>query len=354
MFTDEAWYVGEAHLLFTTHPWSNIFNHFQASAQHGPLVSLLVAPFAWLFPHAYSSLRNEMAFLGAGTVVVLGGAGRTIGGDRVGLLAAGIAAVFPDFWIRDGLVVAEPVATLLVAAAVWIIAASLKGGTGLWRTAALGLLAGLVCLSRPEEVVAVLVMGVVVIFRRPAARRWLQLGILVVALAVPIAPWTLYNAGRFKGTVILSNDLGITLAGANCHKTYYSFAIMGYDSVPCENAAYNRASRISHDEAVQSSTMRQEAQSFVLNHLDRVPLVMAMREVWFLGLYRPGWVVYASTKSDQPAWATWTQAVAFYALFTAAMAAWWSLRRRRWPHWLLGLLVANSFVVAAIFVGHWR
>jgi hypothetical protein len=100
--------------------------------------------------------------------------------------------------------------------------------------------------------------------------------------------------------------------------------------------------------------MRKEAQSFVLHHLDRVPLVMAMREVWFLGLYRPGWVVYASTKSDQPAWATWTQAFAFYVVFASAMAAWWLMRRRRWPHWLLGLLVANSFVVTAIFVGHWR
>jgi hypothetical protein len=217
---------------------------------------------------------------------------------------------------------------------------------GWWR--------GLVCLARPEIVLAIFVVAGVVIFRRTTVRPWLHALVVVVGAIVVISPWWIYNAGRFHDTVDLTNNLGITLAGANCQRTYYDISIMGYDSPACWNAAYDRAKKVSGDESVQSKLMREEAQTYVLHHLDRVPLVMAMREVWFLGLYRPGWVVQVGTAGGQPAWATWCQAISFWFILPAAMAAWWLNRKRRWPHWMFGVLIVNSFAVAALFVGHWR
>lgn len=353
VLTDEAWYIGMARELFGAHPWTSIFPPAGPTAQHGPLTSILVAPFAWLFPHALAGLRNVMAFVGTATVVMMGVTARKLGGDVAGLAAAAITAVFPDFWIRDGLVVSEPVAALIVVVAVWVALCARERPTAV-RALALGALAGLVCLARPEMVLAVIVIAAVVILRGVPGRRLAHLALVVVAALCVLAPWVAYNAGRFQDSVLLTNNLGITLVGANCPRTYYDTSIMGYDSPACWNAAQKAASAQSPDESVQSSIMRHQATSFITHHLDRVPLVMVMREAWFLGLYRPGWVVHMGTLGGQPAWATWTQDVAFYVVFAAAMALWWRDRRRRWPHWMLGVLIVNSFVVAAVFVGHWR
>lgn len=81
VLTDEAWYIGQAHSLFGVHPWTSIFDPAVASAQHGPLTSILVAPFAWLFPHALAGLRNVMAVLGTCTVVMMGLTGKKLGGS---------------------------------------------------------------------------------------------------------------------------------------------------------------------------------------------------------------------------------------------------------------------------------
>ncbi len=351
--TDEGWYVVQAHRLFSTNMWTIILNYSQPTAQHGPLTSILMAPFAWLDPHAYAGLRNVMAVLGTVTVMMMGLTGRELGGERVGLIAAGVTAALPDFWIRDGLVVSEPVAALLVVTAVWV--ALRYGNRVTVRVAvAFGVLAGLVCLARTEIVLAVLVIAGVVIARRTTRRRALCAVAAVLSTVAVISPWWIYNEGRFADTVILSNNLGITLAGANCYRTYYDTSIMGYDSPACWNAAYARAAKQSSDESVQSKLMRDEAFTFVSHHLSRVPLVMVMREAWFLGLYRPGWVVHLGWLGGQPTWATWLQAASFWVLFPSAMAGWWLCRRRPWPHWLFGVLIVNSFVIAALFVGHWR
>ena len=85
-------------------------------AEHGPLTSL------WLTPWSIGSLgidaqRLGMTVLGIATIAVLGIAGRRLAGPVVGLVAAGIAAAYPNLWINDSLVMSESLACLLVAAA---------------------------------------------------------------------------------------------------------------------------------------------------------------------------------------------------------------------------------------------
>jgi 4-amino-4-deoxy-L-arabinose transferase-like glycosyltransferase len=354
ILTDEAWYIGEARNLFGAHPWTSIFNSSQPTAQHGPLTSIIVAPFAWLFPHALESLRDVSALVGVGTIVLLAMAAREWRGDRAGLIAAAIVAAFPDFWVRDGLVAPEPVAACLAAGAVWTLFKLYKRVTPA-RVVVLGVLAGLVALSRPEDAPILLLIGVVIVLRHAEGRgfaRRVGMGALAIACALAvIAPWSAYNEGRFKDPVFISNDLGITLAGANCTRTYYNIGIVGYDSAACWFKEFNKYAK--DDESVQSASMRDDAFHFVVHHLDRVPLVVVMREAWFLGVYRPDWVVFMNSRS-QRAWATWCQAIGFYLAIVAATALWWRRRKDDWPHWILGLLAANSFVVAALFVGHWR
>ncbi len=353
VLTDEAWYIGQAHNLFGAHPWTSIFNYNLPTAQHGPLASLVMAPVAWLFPHSTISLRFVMAIIGTVTVIMCGLAARELGGDRVGLIGAGLAAALPDLWIRDGLVVSEPIAALLVVSAVWLVLRR-RQQLNLASAAALGATCGLMALAR-AEVAPVLMLIVVICCARQGIRQWAKLvGIALVVSVAVVAPWSWYNSTRFADPVLISNNFGTTLVGANCPDTYFGSALIGYDSLNCEFSAQARASKISNDESVQSALLRLHAQSFVTQHLTRVPEVVAMREMWFLGLYRPGWVVHIGTLGGQPAWATWIQALSFYVLFPLALWAWWRVRRREMPHWLLGTLMINSFLVVAVFVGHWR
>ncbi|HLK46412.1 MAG TPA: glycosyltransferase family 39 protein [Acidimicrobiales bacterium] len=354
--SDEEWYVGEARQLLDGHAWRWVLPPGRPTALHGPLTSILFVPFVWAFQSA-TSLREVMAVLGTGTVVLLGLAARELGGDRVGLLAAAIAAAFPDLWIRDGLVVSEPVATLFVVLAVWVSLLAVHRRLRPWHSLALGACAGLVALARAEIVLAVLVLGVAVVLGRArprAALVWRHLFLVALAAVVVVGPWVLYNQGRFKGTVLLTNNLGSTLAGADCNRTFDDLSIMGFVSPTCTIKAVHAASATTSDEAERSSIMRRRAVSFVEHHLDRVPLVVVMREAWFLGLYRPGWVVHVGTLDGQPAWATWLQALTFYVVFAAAMVGWWRHRRAPWPHWLLGVLVVNSLLTAAVIDGVWR
>ena len=77
-----------------------------------------------------------MAVFGAGVVLLIGLIGRTVAGDRAGLIAAAIAALYPNLWINDGLVMSETLATLAVALA--ILLAYRFGRSPTWRERARG------------------------------------------------------------------------------------------------------------------------------------------------------------------------------------------------------------------------
>jgi 4-amino-4-deoxy-L-arabinose transferase-like glycosyltransferase len=96
---------------FTVQPGSGV-----PSALHPPLTSLVLAPASWLASgDAVLGQRLALAVLGVATVVVIGLLGREVAGDRAGLLAAGIAALYPSLWVNDGIIMSESVTALLVA-----------------------------------------------------------------------------------------------------------------------------------------------------------------------------------------------------------------------------------------------
>ena len=78
--------------------------------------------------------RLTMTVFGAGVVLVIGLLGRAVAGDRAGLVAAGIAAVYPNLWINDGLVMSETLATLAVALAILLTYRFIRAPR--WSTAA--------------------------------------------------------------------------------------------------------------------------------------------------------------------------------------------------------------------------
>ena len=363
IFADEAWYVTEARRLFSSHPFSQVDSLYididphLPSAQHGPLTSILFSPLAQL-TSSVTALRLQNVLIGAVVIVVVGLLGREVAGNRVGLLAAGLAALDPGLWIRDGIAASEPLAELAMATLLWLSFRFLKRAT-LWRAAGLGLVAGLGVLARPELAVAVAIIGapVLVIGTLRGLEDWpRRIGAVALAGLVglgTLSPWLAYNHHRFEVPVTLTDNLGTTLVGANCDAGFYG-KLTGYDSFFCWAASYKRADKVTHDEAKQSKLLRADAVDYLKQHLGRLPVVIPMREAWLLGLYQPGWVVEQSTYIGQPRWATWMQAVSFWAICALVVAGGVVARRRRTTTWPLWLSVASAAFVAAAFVGHWR
>jgi hypothetical protein len=304
-----------------------------------------------------TGLRFLIPFVGA--VSILGIATfvrRVSASDRAALIAAGLAAAYPGLWVRDGLVVSEPFA---IAAFVWLLALLPRWGSEhRWRhTILMGVLVAMVALARAE--LLALAVGVVVMawwWYRSRGPRLRGLVVLCVA-ALLCAPWVIYNQGRFEKPVYLSTNLGITLAGANCHLAYYDGRFIGYDDLGCWSAAAK--AHPSLDESVRSSGMTHDAWQYATDHASRWPIVIAAREAWFFGLYRPNWVVYMSKGAGQRVWASWAQAVGGYVLFPTFLWALWRRRKvaagdERLARRLFILTALFSMALAGAFVGHWR
>jgi hypothetical protein len=183
--------------------------------------------------------------------------------------------------------------------------------------------------------------------------------IAIVVSGVVIAPWVAFNATRFESNVLLTNNLGITLAGTNCHAVYYDSRYIGYDAPQCWMDAAAKARSVSSDEAMQSHVMTSIALDYARANASRIPLIIAMREAWLAGIYRPSYVVSTSVLEGQPRWATWMQLVSFWLLAVAALVL--SSRdrtggRRHLNPLRTPILLYCLFTIAlvAVFVGHWR
>lgn len=192
-------------------------------ADHPPayivyLAAASVAGFRSFFEHQVWS-----CILGAATVGVVGFAGRRIGGNRAGLIAAGLAAVLPTLWMPDGRVLSETMAifaTALVILAAYRCWDDARPLNAIW----LGVAIGIAALSRSELLtLSPLVVLSLFWFRRASAQRPVVSVLVAFAGTVMvIGPWVGYNLARFDDeTVLLSNNLDRTMAASWCSDGFY-------------------------------------------------------------------------------------------------------------------------------------
>jgi 4-amino-4-deoxy-L-arabinose transferase-like glycosyltransferase len=330
-------------------------------AEHAPLTSLYLTPWSLGSGDDVPWQRFGTTLLGIATVAVIGLLGRRLAGPAVGLVAAAIAAVYPNLWINDSLVMSESAAFLVVSLAL-LVALDFDRRPGPGRAVALGVLAGLGTLARSE--VALLAVGFAALAWWRAAghrRRALMPALVIGAAVLTVAPWTAYNLTRFEDSVLLSTNDGSTLLGANCDSTYYT-DVGGWD-VRCL-APFPELDSI--DPSLRSRDRRERAVDYITDHAERVPVVVLARLGRTADLYGLGSLVAFDRGEEKPAWAVWAGIASWWLLAPAAIAGWIGLGRRRGSEdgddhsdrsrarWWLAVPLLAVFVTTVLFYGAHR
>ena len=341
---DPGFYYGSSVLIAQGHGYSQPFvyqftSHLIPTAAHPPLwpgllavLGLFTAPASGL-GHATGApvdiARILGCALGTGVVLLTGLLGRRIGGWRVGLVAAAIAALYPHFIATDGFLMSESLYGLIVGGML-LVAYSFAARPTRLQALAFGALIGLAALTREEALLFVPVLVVPLAWRSGPQR--LQLGALaVLATVIVIVPWTVRNYFAFHRFVPISNGAGAVISGSNCAKTYYGDAI-GSWQVACVAPPHP-----STNEAVRAASEQAQGLRYISHHLGRAPLVAAVRWLRVWSLYAP------NDQTIGQRTFLWIGLGIYYCLLAAAVYALVMLRRR---HHSLLILLASAIVVS--------
>jgi len=299
------------------------------AADHPPLTALAAAPAGFLPGPPGSHVleqRLTMAALGVVAVVLIGLLGRAVAGRAVGLAAAGLAAVYAGLWVNDALVMSETLVAVTTAGALWA-AVRYRRAPSLWVIAELGAWLGAAVLTRAELVLLFPLIVVPLVWACHSSWRT-RLAQAAVAAAVAVglcAPWVAANLVRFNEPVLLSTNVGTTLAGANNPQTYRGDSI-GLWTLEHAEATVDIDGL---DQSEVSSAYTSAAADFALGHPERWPAVVAARvgRVW--SIYRPLQMAGYNQGEGREVWASLLALGGYLVLAPAAACGFLILRRNR-------------------------
>ena len=325
-------------------PFKLYFDHVSvATAEHPPLYSVVLAGPALLGLDSADAFRLAGAVFGAGTIALVGLLGRRLAGERAGLIAAALAAVYPTLIAADGALMSETLYGLLTAASLLaayrlVEAAALPKqparpaaqGSLAGRGVVLGALVALTALTRGEALL-LLPLVLVPVLRSPAGRRASL--VALAAFLVVLTPWTARNWIVFNRPVAIATNSGTAVAGANCAVTYASGDHLGGWYPPCirEHPGKNEAEH--HAEALRDGVR------YAGDHVGRLPVVLAARLGRVASVYKPFAIPEGRSVRVQK-----VGVIMFFLLVPFAVAGLVLLRRRGEVTWIL----AAPFIIVAV------
>ena len=318
---------------------------FSPTAAHPPMTSLLLAAGTYIIGfHGTTSALLVMAFLGSAVVACVGLLGRAMAGPWVGLTAATLAALAPNFWMPSGIMMSETPA-MLGMALILLAIVHLRRSPSVVAAILLGIACGAEALVRAELILFVpaLLVPATLLVTRPHRRRFLLLGAALAATTVVLAPWMGRNLATFTDATYISTGDGLVLLGANCPQTY-SGPDLGLWSAQCAQSVKGRG-----DESVQSSRDQHAAVEFVKHHADRVPLVVLVRIAREWDLYDPVQMAQVEAHEGRPTAASLAGLGFYYLLLPCAVAGIVILRRRRITQWFLLVPAGVVTLTSALF-----
>jgi 4-amino-4-deoxy-L-arabinose transferase-like glycosyltransferase len=325
---------------FFVEPFRLRINHHEfPSAGHPPLYPALLSIVSRLGGTSVMWHRSFGLLCGAASIALMGLLGRRVGGERLGLAAAGVCAAYPLMVVVDGALMSETAYTPLV------ILVLLAGFAALERPrrgifVALGAAIGLAALCRSEAVLLLPVLAWPAALRGGSSRLT-RVGLATLGCVLVLTPWTVRNLVAFGRFVPISTNDATVLAGANCPGTY-SGEDIGFWRLDC------LAPRKVDNEAAQAAIWRADGLRYARRHLGRLLAVIPIRILRTVSLYQPRrQVLFAEGR-----WIRGEQlAIAgFYLLALLSFLGAWRLRRAGTP--LLVLLAPGLVVLITVVTGY--
>jgi 4-amino-4-deoxy-L-arabinose transferase-like glycosyltransferase len=270
--------IADGHGFIEPYKWTFENHHSSPSAGHPPLYPLALSVVSVLGGQSELSHRALGLILGAVTIVLVGLLGRRAGGERVGLIAAGLCAVYPLMIAVDGALMSETLYGPLVVVAL-LVTWRLIDRPGRWIALAAGVAIGVAALARSEALLLVPLLA------WPASWRggpgWpLRAVLATLGCVLAVAPWTIRNADRLGAFVPISTNDSTVIAGANCPLTYAGADLGGWN-LACISP------RRDDNEARQAAVWRREGIDYATAHVSRWPLVVPVRFLRVWDLYQP-------------------------------------------------------------------
>lgn len=320
------------------------YGRMTPSAGHPPAYLLYLASVSKWIGQSELTHRLASTLLGAATVFAVGVlARRLFNDDRVGWLAAAIAAVYAHLWINDEMLMSETMAQLW--AVIAFIAVYQFWRHPIMRNAAwMGASIGLAAMSRAEyaTLFPLLVIPLVLLTRSLSLRQRLTTCVVscVVGGAI-MAPWILYNAGRFQNPVAMSNGIGSVLMVSNCDRTYGHApvpphedpdAYLGYWSVGCAiDAGFTALQK--GDESEKEVEWRKVGIDYITAHTSEFPKMVAHRvaRMWDIGYIGQNIHPFNADLEGRGGWPSMLATIQYIVLVPFGIHGLVLLRRRKTP-----------------------
>ena len=257
---------------------SGAAQHLIPTAEHGPLYPLVLAGVRELGVNGDTALRSLGALFGGVTVLLVGLIGRRIGGEALGLVAAGIAAVSPLLIAADGALLSETLYTPLIAL-VLLTALRLAERPTAGRAAAAGVAIGFAALTRSESLLLLPLLALPLAWRGGRELRWRRVLTPVLCVAVVLSPWIARNWSVFDRPLLTNNE-GDVLGASNCPSTYYGHNLGSVDLL-C-------LAPVTGNEAQKASQWRRNGLGYARDHAGRLfAVVLPVRVLRTWGFYEP-------------------------------------------------------------------
>ncbi|HYU66974.1 MAG TPA: glycosyltransferase family 39 protein [Jatrophihabitantaceae bacterium] len=350
--TDEGFYHLQAKALAAGHWFASPFvwvaqHRTEQSAGHPPLYSIVLAGPAALGLDGPLANRVVTLLIGTALVVAIGFLGREIAGDRVGLAAAAIAALYPHLWISDTAISPESLYCLM-------LVLGLIAGFRLWReptfrhALALGAALSLAALTRSEGLLLfpLVALPFVLVARGADWSRRVRLAGAVAGIVLVLAgPWVLRNLLTFEKPTFMATGGGQVVAYGNCDRTY-SGEFLGYWHDQCALKHWPPG-----DESVIGDAFQRKGLDYMEAHAGRVPVVVAARigRVW--DVFRPIQSIRLDSFFERRGlWPSRLGLAAYYVLLVPAIYGVVALRRRKVPiSPFVGIVVLVTLTAAGTF-----
>jgi hypothetical protein len=347
------------------------------AAHHPPLYSVFLAVPSFLGLDSPLAHRVVSCVAGAVTVALVGLLARRLAGgpgagDRAGLLAAGLAAIYPILWVNDGLILSEPLYGVMIVL-VLFAAYRVYDDPGPRNAALLGGAIALAALTRAEASNLLLFLALPLALLLPALN-WKRRATLVLAAGlaygVVVSPWILYNLARFDQPVFLSYGAAGVLPQANCDQTYDG-PLLGYWSGGCAFPSAKEIPELNKprpdievvaqegieflgdgDESDAADIGLHRGLDYIKSRPGRAAVVSAARVGRLWGLYRPAQGIDLDTVvEDRGRGISTVGLILYYELLALGIVGLVVLRRRKVPILpFLSLAVLVTFT-AAVAIG---